>query len=231
MNLPLPGGLLLFFYGGVVMKKVVVFAAALVCFLPWVVFAQGFPGYTGSPSSAFFPTSYTDSYNLWGFNLTGNAKIGYMKMGMNFNLPTLTPFAAANGDSIDLQLRGKWYWMGSVGLSSQITPNLSVSAYAEGNLQKNATAVTSEHDIVLVNPTPITWEASKVQWWALDARAAYKVCPQYSVLGGFRADHLSFTLRDPVDAFGNPLNFNLSFDGITAEQRVAGDFLGKVWIP
>jgi hypothetical protein len=217
------------------MKKVVVFAAALMvtCFLPWSVFAQGFPGYIGSPSSSLFPASLTDSYNLWGFNLTGNAKIGYMKMGTNFNLPTRPPFPIMAAEaSIDLQLRGNWYWMGSVGLSSQITPDLSLSVYAEGNLQRNVTAFSAENDLPLFDGFfQLTWEASKVQWWDVDARAAYKLCPQYSILAGFRADHLSFNLRDPVDQFGDPVNLNFSIDGFALEQRVAGDFLGKVWIP
>jgi hypothetical protein len=224
------------------MKRIVVLSAVVmaVCLLPWVAYAQGFAGFTRSLSSTFSPPCGTESCNVRGFPLTVDAKAGYMSMGLNFNLPTLPPgflVPGAEPGSIDLQVQGTGYWMGSVGLMSQITSNLSLSLSAEGNLKKTATALTPDNDLAYTTTFfPLTWEASKFQWWAIDARAGYKISSQWSILGGFKVDQVSFTLRNPVDALGNPVNFNLSVvpdasSSFSTEETVAGDFQGKLWVP
>jgi hypothetical protein len=227
------------------MKRIVVLSAVImaVCLLPWVAYAQGFAGFTRSLSSTFSPPCGTESCNVCGFPLTIDAKAGYMSMGLNFNLPTLPPgflVLGAEPGSVDLQVRGTGYWMGAVGLMSQITPNFSLSLSAEGNLKKTATALTPDNDLAYTTTFfPLTWEASKFQWWAIDARAAYKISSQCSILGGFKVDQVSFTLRNPVDALGNPVNFNESlvldsppiFVSGAFGESVAGDFQGKLWVP
>lgn len=175
------------------------------------------------------------SFDIAGIKMSPNVRVGFQWMGLNFNLPTLDalPIGFTGAAPIDIQLKDARVWVGSVGLEAQLSPPLSLFVIAEANAKRSAGAVTSEEPLGNVTGlAPNRWDASNLEWWAVEGGVAYNIMNDVAIFAGLRRDHLSFGLDNPRDAFGNPINFTLNVPGIALlTETAAADFQLKLWVP
>ncbi|MBI4962857.1 MAG: hypothetical protein HY913_06240 [Desulfomonile tiedjei] len=197
--------------------------------------AQGLFG-MGSPGEAFLGSvPGFASFDVAGMVLTPNVRAGHQWIGLNFNLPTASaiPFFGAS-TPIDIQLRDAHVWVGSVGLEGWLTPAFSLFVNAEGNAKRSVGAVTSEEPLHVVagGLFPSRWDASHLEWWAVEGGFAYRISNSLAVFAALRREHLSFGLDNPRDQFGNPINSVLSpAPGIVITNTAGADFQLKLWTP
>jgi hypothetical protein len=215
----------------------------LVCVLSFVmVLAWGPPANAQGLSGADLPGGSflasvpgLGSFDVRGMRLTPNVRVGFQWMGLNFNLPTLDALQIGftGAAPIDIQLKDARVWVGSVGLEAQLSPALSLFVNAEANAKRTASAVTSEDPLGnLTGLVPNRWDASHLEWWAVEGGVAYNIMNDVAVFAGLRRDHLSFGLDNPRDAFGNPINSSISVPGIVLiTETAAADFQLKLWVP
>jgi len=192
----------------------------------------GFPGASISPS---FPR--LGSFNIGDMRFTAVARVGYQWIGLNFNLPTLStltqiPWRPPSAP-IDIQLRDAGVWTGAAGVEGRLAPWLSLFANAEANAKKDAGAVTSEEPLHLFRGggAAYRWNASGLEWWALEGGIAVNVVETAALVAGLRRDHLSFDLDEPRDYQGNPINQVYSFPGRLITFSNAADCQFKLWVP
>jgi hypothetical protein len=200
--------------------------------------AQGLSGADLPGGSFLGSVPGLGSFDVGGMRLTPNVRVGFQWMGLNFNLPTLDAlqFGPTGAAPIDIQLKDARVWVGSVGLEAQLSPALSLFVNAEANAKRTASAVTSDDPLravpLLLPAEPNRWDASQLEWWAVEGGVAYSIMNDVALLGGLRRDHLSFGLDNPRDAFGNPVNLGFSIPGIIlANRTAAADFQLKLLVP
>jgi len=217
------------------MQRVVCGCALLLLFFsaPPGSVAQEFGGISGFPGAFFRSARGLGSFNLAAVKLRPSVRVGYQWIGLNFNLPTPEALGFADSAPIDIQLRDANVWVGSVGLEALLTSRLSLFVNGEANAKKNAGAVTSEDPLRdLTGLAPYRWDASGLEWWALEGGAAFEIFDGTTLFAGLRRDHLSFRMNNPRDALGNPINFVLSVPNIVLlTETNAADFQAKLWIP
>jgi len=218
------------------MKRVVCVLTGLLvlCIAAGSAAAQNLGGVLGPPGGSFFPSvPGLSSCDVAGVKLTATGRVGYEWIGLNFNLPTLSPFGVGDGLApIDIQLKDAHVWIGSLGLDAQLTPRLSLFANGEANARTKAGAVVSDDPFLHLNGrSRYQWNASGLEWWAIEGGAAFNVLEGAAVFAGLRRDHLSFKLEDPRDQFGDPVNFVIPFPGGLISGRNAADLQVKLWVP
>jgi|GEM_PF-491446 len=228
------------------MRRIVCLLAGLflVAGSPLGLAAQGLVDGAGFPGGSLLASiPGFGSLDVGRMQLIPSIRVGYQRIGLNFNLPVPAPFNYANaGDGsapIDLQLTDANVWVGAVSLEGRVSPNLSFFLKAEANAKRNAGTVTSDepshHNVVGFAPrsaTPYQWTASQLEWWAVEAGATYAIANNIAIVGGLRREHLSFGLRDPRTAAGAPANYQETINGIqlfTIESLA--DFRLKLWVP
>jgi len=218
------------------MKRAVGVLIALLMFFIGAgsVTAQGFTGISMFPGGSLFsPIPGLGSCDFGGLKLTADARAGYQWIGLNFNLPTSSPFGVGDGFApIDIQLRDAHVWVGSVGLDAQLTPRLTLFVQGEANAKTKAGVVASDDPFLHLNGRGrYRWDASGLEWWALEAGATYRVFDDGVIFAGLRRDYLSFGLTDPRDQFGDPINFAISFPGLLLTGTNIADFQLNFWAP
>ena len=169
----------------------------------------------------------------WGIANIGNvqvsvsAQLGFQQMGVNINLPVpnsgLVGAALFTGSTLDFRLLDSGVWTGGISVEARRN-GLSVFASAEGNAPKNARASAPSDPFYLSGQCE--WRGSKLEWWALGAGGAFTVRRNLDVVGGFKVEHISLTLADPVDPWGTLRLFQATYG-----DRYSGDLRTKLWIP
>jgi len=200
------------------------------------VAAQGFGGGGGFPGGSLFASvPGLGSIDVGGMRLMPNVRVGYQKIGLNFNLPVPSgiAFFGDNSAPIDLQLTDANVWVGAVSLEGRVSPRLSLFLNGEANAKRNSGAITNEEPLQHISGlVPSQWTASQLEWWSIGVGGTYAISNDIAIVGGLRREHLSFGLTDPRDAAGVPINTQLSVPGIvllTLEN--AADFQLKLWVP
>ena len=197
------------------------------------VAAQNSTAGTGSSGASLFPPiPGLGSYDMGGMKVKAAARVGYQWIGLNFNLPTSDAIGIFDSAPIDIQLKDARVWVGSLGLEARVTPRFSIFANGEANAKIKAGVVTSETPLGTGFFAPYEWNASGIEWWAIEGAAAYSVSDGAAIFAGLRRDHLSFGMTNPRDQFGNPINEAISVPGIVLLTIAnAADVQIKLWLP
>jgi hypothetical protein len=215
------------------------YPVVLACLLLGLMVAPDF-------SRGFFPALDWNSIEF-----KPSVQFGYQRLGFNFNLPTsragFSPIQivfVVDGDgevdSIDLKFQDANTWVGALELGADVGPNLYLFLRGEANAPRGVDVITEENDVGFFSVVfPYQWRGSGMEWWAVELGGDYAFPNGFSFLAGFRVDHMSLKLRDPVDRAGNPVNFAVQqlapiFDnGITfsLSENAFGDLQTKLWIP
>ena len=153
-------------------------------------------------------------------SISTDAKAGYGRIGLNFNLPL--PSVGAN---MDLAFRDANVWIGSVGVRADSGSGFFLALRGQGNASRMIDIQTPEEPFGATD-----WDGSKLQWWELEGSIGYKVRPWWSALVGLRRDQLSVGLTNPR-ANGVPLNFTVNVPPVFFSEQFHGDFSSKLWIP
>ena len=193
-----------------------------------------------------FSRGFFSSLSCDPVELKSSLQVGYQRLGFNLNLPTRPPsFGAAQGiplfGSIDLNFEDANTWVGALELGADVGPNLYVFLRGEANAPRGVDVITGESDVGMYSArNPYQWRGSGLEWWVVELGGSYAFPGDISFLAGFRVDHLSLKLRDPVDRAGNPVNFaiqqafpGINDNGLTISQseNAFGDLQTKLWIP
>jgi hypothetical protein len=164
--------------------------------------------------------------------------VGYQKIGFSLNVPV--PFGFSAGiptvGPVDLTLRDSNVWVGSVGFDAQIGPRLSLFLTGQANAKRDVTVEEGESPSILVLalglPLPLQRPGTGLEWWAIDAGAAWRIRDDLSLIGGFRQDNLSLGLGGPRTADGQSLDLNLNIPGVVSLlTSFRGDLQTKLSIP
>jgi hypothetical protein len=147
---------------------------------------------------------------------------------MNFSLPV--PFSGILGpalfttSALDFKLLDGGLWIGEAQVSAR---RGAIFAFlgAEANAKKNVRVATPAEPF-WAELFPVEWRGTRLEWWAIDGGGGLELCNAVSILGGFRAEHLSLGLADPIDPTGQIQFFQATFG-----DRYSGDVMSKLWIP
>jgi hypothetical protein len=204
---------------GMVVKSLLAVSAVLVFILsPGLVSGQ-------SPLS---------SLGLSNWNATANAKVGYQHLTLNVSVPTAVPaFGVSIPQPIDLQVKRAGQVVGSVGLEVEPTQWCRLFVNFEGVIPRNVTATSSVDPVFstiglfgAVN-VPVDWRGTHLELWNVDVGGSVDTRFGVAAVGGFRFEHLSLALRDPVDPFGISAFAVGSLNAVNYDA----DVQAKVWIP
>jgi len=203
----------------VVRKHLVVLAVLSLGLAPGFVCAQGF----------------SSGIDLGAIEVRPSVRVGYQKMGFNFNLPTGAAIGGNLG-AIDLKLEDARMWVGAIELGAQVGANLHFFVKGEANAGRNVEVITGQSGVSSFSQfAPYRWTGSKLEWWAVEGGAVYELGNGVSVLAGLRRDHLSLRMEDPVDPFGRSVNFQYRLPGLGVRgmggEQAAGDLQTKLWLP
>ena len=191
----------------------------------------------------FFPSLSCDPVEF-----KSSLQVGYQRLGFNFNVPTGPPSFSGGAvlipigvNCLDLKFEDANTWVGALELGADVGPNLYVFLRGEANAPRGVDVITGENDVGLYSiRNPYQWRGSGLEWWVVELGCSYAFPGDISFLAGFRVDHLSLKLRDPVDRTGNPVNFAIQQAGpgfnesalsVSQSENAFGDLQTKLWIP
>jgi hypothetical protein len=144
--------------------------------------------------------------------------------------------------NLDLKLKNEDLWVGSVGGVIDFPSGLALAIKGQAAAKKNVTIYEGE-EFVYLGERGVVWTGTGLEWWTIDGQVLYRLRNGCSVLAGLRRDHLAVNLDDPRDSYGNPLNFDISFQQVIplqpfsivttfhAVQSCDSDLMSKLWIP
>ncbi len=207
------------------LKRILVVAFLLLCLPCEYSRAQGFP-FTGGMAPF-----------TWGsVTITPSVKIGYERIGFNFNLPL------ANGNALDLKLQNANLGLGGLGFLAGFGDQFAMFVNAEATLQKNLVVSTSQEPFE-AGRFSVSWTGSQFQQGYLEAGFLYRWSGDISLVGGVRRTRLMMRLTDPRDGFGQinfteisavsfgfPPFFQFTFSEFES-QRYFADFNTGIWMP
>lgn len=162
--------------------------------------------------------------------------VGFQKIFLNFNLPTVVPRIFPGVGTLDLVFQDADVWVGAASLTAEFPMGLSLTIMGQANAKRTITVFTPQEVQTAGTATPgVSWTGGQLQWWTLEGIAAYKPGSDWSILCGLRREHLTVTMTDPRDAAGNPLNLSFIFTSGTFTQTESitqvSDLRSKLWIP
>ncbi len=184
------------------------------------------------------PMTGMGSFGLGGVRIIPNVEVGFQKITLNFNLPTVVPRIFPKAGTLDLVLQDANVWVGSVALTAEFPVGLLLTIKGQANSNRDITVFTPQEvqTTGTIIPGPgVLWTGRKLEWWTLEGVVAYKPNTDWSVLLGLRREHLSVKLTSPRDLLGNPLDFHFvdtsgTFTYIASITQVS-DLRSKLWIP
>gem|GEM_PF-736338 len=209
----------------------------------WPLPLDPIPGFLGAPAV------FNDDPRV--FRLY--AKVGYqwMKFDASFPVPGVNPATSVRAfDSMDLQLKDGYVWVGFLGTEIQPVPRIvfygemGASALRDATIKMNAAGRATDtppaFDANLVSPWE--WTARDFRWWVLDGGVAFRLANILVLEAGFRTEHMDFKLTDPrndTERFDiDPPIVQVPGRAITARRicpgcqgQIEGDPLSKVWDP
>lgn len=192
-------------------------ALFLVLCVPAICTAQG-----------LFPFQNTGVFNVGNVQLVPSLKFGYQRMAMNMNVPVTFNVLVGNelyySSGLDLKLQDAGVWTGGVRVDAR-RGKVSLFLTADGSATKSARVFTPSEPF-WAGFWAVDWRGSRLQWWSVGGGGAVNFGNQMAILGGFRAEHLSLGLADPVDPTGTIRRFEAVFG-----DRYSADLLTKLWVP
>jgi hypothetical protein len=169
-----------------------------------------------------------DDLNLGAVRVTPSVKAVYQQMGVNINLPVpfsgIAGFELFSSSGLDFKLQDAGVWVGGVRVDARLG-RWSVFATAEGNATKSV-RVSTPSDPFWGGIYPVNWRGSNLEWWSVGGGGAINIKSDFAVVGGFKAEHLSLGLADPVDPTGIIRQFQATFGDL-----YTSDFLTKLYVP
>ena len=186
-----------------------------------------------NPSGAFF--SWSDLSEL---DFKSSIRVGYQQTGFNMGLSTGKAAHMGTGSTeLDLKFQGANTCVGAVELGADVQSNLYLFLRGEATASRGVDVLTEKNALVewAIMGAPYQWQGSAMEWWAVDSGASYSFSQGISALAGFRVDHFSLKLRNPVDRDGKPINYVDTGPGevgvATESETVLGDLQTKLWLP
>lgn len=163
-----------------------------------------------------------------------SVKIGYRSTSLRLSFPvfgfpsTAFPPNWWNDRPSELTIKRASLLVGSVAVKVDAMSRIYLFGEATGNVSRNLTVSMPVSPwlpwpIGIGPDNPVHWNGTQLQWWLLDFGGGYCFRDNLSFLLGFRIDHFSVGLEDPVDTRGSIIMF--------PGNTLVGDIRTKMWIP
>jgi len=152
---------------------------------------------------------------------------GFQRMNLEYNASFPTgPFGVelAHPSPLDIKLGNVNLWMGGIGADITKGP-LSGFLDLKASLPRNIDTKTPSEPFYGIS-LPVDWQGSHLKWWDVSIGAGIDITPHITIQAGFNWDHLSLSMRNPVDPIGVIPAFE-SFYG----DNYSGSLKSNLFIP
>lgn len=140
---------------------------------------------------------------IQGPGLTGrvDGRAGYMWLNQiaNFPFDNLNQFLF---EGMTVSLKDAGVWVGMLGLDLEVGERFLLYGQIGGSIPRNAKVIMSFTGIM--NPfggantvSPWEWTAKDLHWWMVDAGGGIRLGEAYTLVAGFRTEHLDYQMIDP----------------------------------
>jgi hypothetical protein len=176
----------------------------------------------------FLPFQNIGVFDVGNVQLVPSLKFGYQRMAMNMNVPVAFNSSVGNvlyySSSLDFKLQDAGVWIGGARVDAR-RGKVSLFLTADGSATKSARVSTTSEPF-WAGLWAVDWRGSRLQWWSAEGGGAVNFGNQMAILAGFKAQHLSLGLADPVDPTGTLRRFQAVYG-----DRYSADLLTKLWVP
>jgi hypothetical protein len=125
---------------------------------------------------------------------------------------------------LNLELHNADAWYGGIGTAIKIG---RFSAFAEGKAtMPRGTNVGTDAEPFWGGQNPVTWNDSRLNWWAVNGGLGVDVTRNFTIQAGLKYERLSIGLSNPVDSQGQ-----IASNHSTYGDTYSADLVSKLLIP